>query len=60
MTTYRPAQPPPNGSVSAGSADSADSADQRSLRRNSMSTGHIVFFVVAAAAPLTVVGSLFS
>ncbi|MDT0264597.1 APC family permease, partial [Jatrophihabitans lederbergiae] len=25
-----------------------------------MSTGHIVFFVVAAAAPLTVVGSLFS
>lgn len=30
------------------------------LRRNSMSVGHIVFFVVAAAAPLTVVGSLFS
>ena len=30
------------------------------LRRNSMTVGHIVFFVVAAAAPLTVVGSLFS
>ncbi len=33
---------------------------QAGLRRNSMSVGHIVFFVVAAAAPLTVVGSLFS
>lgn len=30
------------------------------LRRNSMTVGHIVFFVVAAAAPLTVVGSLFT
>ncbi len=30
------------------------------LRRNSMGVGQIVFFVVAAAAPLTVVGSLFS
>ncbi len=37
------------------------SAESRSgLRRDSMSVGHIVFFVVAAAAPLTVVGSLFS
>lgn len=39
----------------------AVSQDKRSqLRRNSMGVGHIVFFVVAAAAPLTVVGSLFS
>lgn len=37
-----------------------ESPTQQGLRRNSMSVGSIVFFVVAAAAPLTVVGSLFS
>lgn len=54
MTTYRTASDIGDGPTAPGRGD------QASLRRNSMTIGHIVFFVVAAAAPLTVVGSLFS
>lgn len=46
----------PYGDPTAGE----ESPTQQGLRRDSMSVGSIVFCVVAAAAPLTVVGSLFS